>query len=138
VKSRVDGSEIEFVRTNAVMSGSSVPKSPSEPESSARGCDLMVSKLCFWTRRSRDTGVDGNGMTFCKSLEIEEVRIKRREENLGKRYHEVGTTLKNVRVSNAGRRCTETGDVDNPSATRKTSQGQDARPRVVAFRQQAP
>jgi hypothetical protein len=79
VKSKVDGNEIEFVSTNAVISGRSVPKSPSEPESSASGWDLMVSRLCLWTPRSRETGVDGNGMALGESQgcgnEKEEKRI---------------------------------------------------------------
>jgi hypothetical protein len=37
VNRRVEGRDIEFVRTRAVISGRSVPRSPSEPESSARG-----------------------------------------------------------------------------------------------------
>ena len=42
VKSKVEGSDIEFVMTRAVISGSRVPRSPSEPENSARGCSLSV------------------------------------------------------------------------------------------------
>jgi hypothetical protein len=53
VKRRVEGSEMEFVRTSVVMSGRSVPRSPSEPDSSARGCDFSVSRLCCWVRRKR-------------------------------------------------------------------------------------
>ena len=39
VKRSVAGSEIDLVITRAVMSGSRVPKSPSDPDSSARGAD---------------------------------------------------------------------------------------------------
>ena len=53
VKRRVEGSDIEFVRTRVVMSGSSVPRSPSEPDSSANGWDFIVSMLCSWVRRKR-------------------------------------------------------------------------------------
>jgi hypothetical protein len=61
VKSSVDGRDIEFVRTSTVNSGSSVPKSPSEPEISASGCDVRKSILCLCMRRSRGIGFDGNG-----------------------------------------------------------------------------
>ncbi len=47
VKSKVEGREIEFVRASAVMSGSSVPKSPRDPDISASGCDFIVWILCL-------------------------------------------------------------------------------------------
>jgi hypothetical protein len=53
VNSNVEGKDIEFVKTNAVISGNRVPRSPSEPESSANGCDLIVSTLCICVRRKR-------------------------------------------------------------------------------------
>jgi hypothetical protein len=62
VNSSVDGNDIEFVSTSAVMSGSNVPKSPREPESSASGCDLKKSTLCLWMRRSRGIGFERNVM----------------------------------------------------------------------------
>lgn len=46
VNRRVEGREMELESTRAVISGKRVPKSPNEPESSARGCDLMVDMLC--------------------------------------------------------------------------------------------
>lgn len=45
VKSSVEGNDIEFDITSAVMSGSNVPRSPSEPDSSASGCSRIVSTL---------------------------------------------------------------------------------------------
>lgn len=45
VKSKVEGKDIEFDITRAVMSGSNVPRSPSEPDSSASGCSRIVSTL---------------------------------------------------------------------------------------------
>lgn len=62
VNNSVDGSEIEFDRTSAVISGRSVPKSPSDPDSSASGCDLMVSILCLLTRRSREVRFETSAM----------------------------------------------------------------------------
>lgn len=62
VNSNVDGKDIEFMSTRAVMIGRSVPRSPSEPDNSARGCDLIVSTLCRRTRRSRGMGFEKNGM----------------------------------------------------------------------------
>ena len=62
VKSKVDGNEIEFVMTKAVISGSRVPRSPSEPESSASGCNLIIWTLCLWFLRRRGTGFVKNGI----------------------------------------------------------------------------
>jgi hypothetical protein len=45
VNSSVDGKEIEFASTSAVISGSRVPRSPRDPDSSASGWDLIVSTL---------------------------------------------------------------------------------------------
>jgi hypothetical protein len=61
VNRSVDGSDIEFVRTSAVMRGRSVPKSPKEPESSASGCEVKKSTLCLCMRRSRGIGFDRDG-----------------------------------------------------------------------------
>ena len=63
VNNSVDGNEIEFVITSAVMSGSNVPRSPREPDSSASGCDLIVLTLWRWTRQSRVIG-PADDMTF--------------------------------------------------------------------------
>jgi hypothetical protein len=63
VNNNVDGNEIEFVMTSAVMSGSKVPRSPREPDSSASGCDLTVLKLWRWTCRSRVIGPAEYDMT---------------------------------------------------------------------------
>jgi hypothetical protein len=62
VNSKVDGSEIELVMTRAVINGSRVPRSPSEPESSASGCDLSVRTLCLWFLWRRGNGFVNNGM----------------------------------------------------------------------------
>lgn len=45
VKSKVDGSDIDPVKTSAVMRGRRVPKSPREPDNSERGEDLSTSPL---------------------------------------------------------------------------------------------
>jgi hypothetical protein len=47
VNRSVEGRDIEFVRTKAVMSGSKVPRSPREPDSSASGASLKVEILCL-------------------------------------------------------------------------------------------
>lgn len=70
VKSRVDGSEIEFVSTRAVMSGRSVPRSPREPESSASGCDLIVLTLCICELRRRGRGFGSRGIFTCAHKEV--------------------------------------------------------------------
>jgi hypothetical protein len=92
VNSNVDGSDIEFVRTSAVMSGSSVPKSPKEPDSSASGCDLIVSTLCLCIRRRWCMGFGGNNMTPRKKAEVGdmihgEILFREIRKSLGKRYH---------------------------------------------------
>lgn len=53
VKSNVAGREMELEMTRAVMRGKRVPRSPSEPESSARGAATKVSTLCLWAFRRR-------------------------------------------------------------------------------------
>ena len=45
VKRRVEGREIDSVRARAVIRGRRVPKSPREPDISAKGCDFMVKML---------------------------------------------------------------------------------------------
>lgn len=62
VNKSVEGREMELVTTRAVISGSRVPRSPSDPETSAKGCDLSVCTLCMWLLRSRENGLARDGM----------------------------------------------------------------------------
>jgi hypothetical protein len=79
VNSSVDGKDIEFVTTSAVMSGSSVPRSPKDPESSASGCALIVSILCSCMRRSRGIGFDRNHMVSPERHEALDRQLRRKE-----------------------------------------------------------
>lgn len=45
--------DIDFVKVRAMSSGRRVPRSPREPESSARGFERRVLKLCALMRRRR-------------------------------------------------------------------------------------
>jgi hypothetical protein len=56
VNSNVAGREIDLDMTRAVRMGSRVPRSPSDPENSARGSFLTVSTLCLWALRRRGSG----------------------------------------------------------------------------------
>lgn len=50
-KTSVDPKLIEPVNVSAIINGSSVPRSPREPEISASGCDFRVDRLWCWIRR---------------------------------------------------------------------------------------
>lgn len=80
VNSSVEGRDIEFVRTKAVMSGRRVPRSPREPDSSGKGASLRVNKLCLLIRRrcgKAFRGAKENMMRIVKRKGQTEESIKR-------------------------------------------------------------
>jgi hypothetical protein len=93
VNSSVEGKDIEFVKTSVVMSGNRVPRSPSEPDSSANGCDLIVSTLCICVRRKRRIEFRRRDMRFAQvkqataknAIEMAKTEKKR---DLGLQYHD--------------------------------------------------
>ena len=58
LKTRVAEMSMLPVRESEIMSGRRVPRSPREPEISARGCARSVLRLCLWTSRRWDMRVD--------------------------------------------------------------------------------
>jgi hypothetical protein len=77
VKTRVEDREMEFWRERAIVMGRRVPRSPREPESSARGEERRVEIFWRWTDFSRsmveNSMVDAGGR---KVLVQERKRIR--------------------------------------------------------------